>query len=152
MAHSRKTITANKPVARVFDFISNFTHARFWDPRTIVAQKLSPGPIGVGTRFMLTGRVMGLSLDLPYEIVEYQRPHTLRIAGQTWFMHYHDSIAFAAADDAADDTTDACRITWDKAVRLSAVLYAGNPALALLYRRVLEESTGGVLDALERYT
>ena len=46
------------PVEVTFDFVSDFRNAALWDPRTFAVEKATDGPIGAGTRFILTGGMM----------------------------------------------------------------------------------------------
>ena len=55
MASYATDITIERPVEAAFAFVSNFANAAAWDPRTYAAEKVTDGPIGLGTRFVLTG-------------------------------------------------------------------------------------------------
>ena len=43
-------LVINRPVEEVFDFIADERNEPRYNPRMLCADKLSPGPIGLGTR------------------------------------------------------------------------------------------------------
>jgi hypothetical protein len=79
------TLNISKPLDETFAFVSDFRNAAVWDPRTYSVDKTTDGPIGVGTRFMLTGGMLPGSLlerlhlaesligmALPYGVIEWR--------------------------------------------------------------------------------
>jgi len=143
MAHSFNRLHTRRSAEHAFDFISDFRHASLWDPRTQSVRKLTDGPIGRGTRFMLRARLFaGLTLDFPYELVEYDRPRTLVLAGRTQFFAYRERVSFVAEEPG---TT----IDWDAEMRLASLLALGNPLLSAVYQRIGDEATSGIVPALE---
>lgn len=44
-------LVINRPVEEVFDFVADERNEPRYNPRMLRADKLSPGPIGLGTRF-----------------------------------------------------------------------------------------------------
>ena len=143
MAHSFNRLHTRRSPEAAFDFISDFRHASLWDPRTESVRKLTEGPIGRGTRFMLRARlVAGLTLDFPYELAEYDRPRQLVLAGRTQFFSYRERVNFIAE---GPGTT----IDYDAEMRLSSLLAIGNPILSLVYQRIGDDATSGIVRALE---
>ena len=45
------SIDINRPVAEVFDFLADFEHMPTWNYFVRHVEKMTPGPIRVGTRF-----------------------------------------------------------------------------------------------------
>ncbi len=52
------TLSIPCPLVETFAFVSDFRNAVRWDPRTYAAEKTTDGPIGVGTRFVLSGGLL----------------------------------------------------------------------------------------------
>src|SRR6266567_2141299 len=94
MAHSCNRLTTSHPPEAVFDFISDFRHASLWDPNTRSVTMLTGAPIRQGSRFKLKAELLGLTVDLPYEIEAYERPKRLVFVGKTWWVEYHEQITF----------------------------------------------------------
>jgi dehydrogenase/reductase SDR family protein 12 len=143
MAQSLNLLTTQRSPELAFDFISDFTHASLWDPRTQSVRKLSPGPIGLGTRFLLRARLLGpLGLDFPYEIVEYERPRVVTFAGKRPGFAYRERVSFTPL-------ADGTRIEWAAHMELCSLLALGNPLLSLVYQRIGDDATSGIARALE---
>jgi hypothetical protein len=105
-------LTVPRPVEATFAFVSDFCNAVHWDPRTYATEKATDGPIGVGTRFLLTGgmlhgdvvrrlhlplRVAGMRL--PYDITEFDPPNQFVLVGETRLFRYRDHLEFSADGD-----------------------------------------------------
>jgi Polyketide cyclase / dehydrase and lipid transport len=80
MAHIEGEIEIERSVEDVFDFVADERNEPRYNPRMLRAEKLSPGPIGVGTTF----RTEFSSFRRPVamsELTEYDRPR--RLASRT---------------------------------------------------------------------
>ena len=73
MAHAEESITINRPVETVFDFILDGMNSPRWRPAVVDIQQRPGKPLGVGTVFKqgLKGPG-GRRIDGDYEIVECQ--------------------------------------------------------------------------------
>src|SRR4029079_5945778 len=68
MAFYEISIHVPRPIEETFAFVSNFRNAAKWDPRTYSAEKTTPGPIGIGTVFVLRGGMIrkdGIPAPIP---------------------------------------------------------------------------------------
>jgi hypothetical protein len=143
MAHSFNRLHTRRSPEHAFDFISDFRHASLWDPRTQSVRKLTDGPIGRGTCFLLRARLIaGLTLDFPYEIAEYERARQLLFTGRTRYFVYRECVTFTPDGPGT-------MIDWDAEMRLASVLAIGNPILSLVYQRIGDDATSGIVRALE---
>jgi uncharacterized protein YndB with AHSA1/START domain len=70
-------IVINRPVDEVFDFVADARNEPRYNPRMLRAEKLSPGPIGVGTRFRDEIKSMGGPAEITIEVIGYERPRRL---------------------------------------------------------------------------
>ncbi|HKU37886.1 MAG TPA: SRPBCC family protein [Polyangiales bacterium] len=143
MAHSFNRLYARHTPEQAFDFIADFRHASLWDPRTQSVRKLTEGPIGRGTRFLLTAGLLGQSLEFPYEIVEYDRATQLVFAGKTRFFEYRERVSFHPEQGGT-------RIEYRAEMCLRSLLLLGNPILSLIYQRIGDDATSGIVPALDR--
>ncbi len=72
MAHAEESITIDRPVKEVFDFVLDGTNSPLWRS-SVTDVKLSPGkPLGVGAVFKQGLKGPGGRIDGDYEIVEYK--------------------------------------------------------------------------------
>jgi hypothetical protein len=65
-------VVIEAPPAEVFDFVAD--ERNIYDPRIRHAEKISQGPIGVGTRFRTESRSAGRSVAMIVEVTTYERP------------------------------------------------------------------------------
>ena len=77
----------NRPVKEVFQFVADFPNYPKWAPASstmFIDNKVSPGPVGVGTTFedrLHTGRVTG-------RVIEF-KPHERIVFEQKWYPDSH---------------------------------------------------------------
>ena len=79
-AHIEGEIVIERSVEDVFDFVADERNESRYNPRMLRAEKLSPGPVGVGSQF----RAEFSSFRRPVatsELTEYERPR--RLASRT---------------------------------------------------------------------
>src|ERR1700753_4123472 len=104
---------------------------------------LSDGPIGQGSRFLLQAPMLGVTLEFPYTIEVYERPSRLVFAGRTRFFRYREQVTFAREGDRTS-------IDYSAAMCLRSPLARGNPVLSLVYQRIGDSATRGIVPALDR--
>ncbi|HKP57603.1 MAG TPA: SRPBCC family protein [Polyangiales bacterium] len=143
MAHSFNRLHTHHTPQQAFDFIADFCHASLWDPRTRSVRKLTDGPVGRGTRFLLTADLLGQSLEFPYEITVYERPHQLVFEGSTRCFAYHERISFTPEGTGTS-------IEYRAQMWLQSLLVLGNPILSLIYQRIGNDATSGIVPAMDR--
>jgi hypothetical protein len=143
MAYSFNRLRTRHTPEQTFDFIADFCHAALWDPRTRSVRKLTDGPIGCGTRFMLTADLLGLPLEFPYEISVFERPHQLVFEGSTRCFAYHERVSITVDGGGTS-------IEYRAQMRLQSLLVLGNPILSLIYQRIGDDATSGIVPAMDR--
>ena len=77
MAHIAGELVINRPVDEVFDFVADERNEPRYNPRIRRAEKLSPGPIGRGTRFRAEAVTLGRTVGMTSEYTAYERPKRL---------------------------------------------------------------------------
>lgn len=132
-----------RSVEDTFAFISDLRNAPAWDFQTVDAYQTSDGPVGTGTRFRLVSNVLGYRLDLPYEILRYDPPRMLVIAGETAMLRYSDRITFAPQGSET-------RLTYETQLDLKGVLRLANPLLSLTFRWIGDAATRHMSETVER--
>lgn len=73
-------VDISRPPEEVFDYCSDHTHEPEWNPMMKRIEKLTDGPIGVGTRYS-TEFVKGPPMVM--ELTEYERPTTWSLIGES---------------------------------------------------------------------
>ena len=65
-------IIIQRPQETVFDFVADMRNELAWNPDVQFMEKISAGPVGIGTRFLAKWH---LSDTLEVEIMRYERPN-----------------------------------------------------------------------------
>ena len=72
------TVTVNRPIEEVFDFLANGENDPKFSPRVQEIRKTTEGPIGVGTVYASTVKDAGMTTKREFELTEYERPTRIR--------------------------------------------------------------------------
>jgi carbon monoxide dehydrogenase subunit G len=99
MARFKQSVVINRPVERVFAFVSDFENDPPWSGVTEVC-RTSPGPLGVGTTFQLRQRFLGRRLNVVLEVVHYEpnRVITVKTASSRFLSMTGTRLAEPAGD------------------------------------------------------
>ena len=82
-----------------FRYVADFRTTTEWDATAVRADKLTPGPVGLGSRFDLDCKAGPTTLQLEYEIEEFQPWHSLVLRGKGRWFDVMDTIVFSERDD-----------------------------------------------------
>lgn len=78
-----ETIEVDRPLHEVFAYIAEFSRIEEWDPAVARASRLTEGPLGVGSEFLVE---MTSGLELHYAVTEWQQDARLLMAVRAkWF-------------------------------------------------------------------
>jgi hypothetical protein len=77
------TAEIDRPIGEVFAYLAEGTNDPDFSPRVRKIQKVTEGPVGVGTVFVSTVKDAGLTTRREFRITEYTEPTRLRWAEQT---------------------------------------------------------------------
>ncbi len=80
MIKNEISILFHRPVAEVFDFISDFRNGPQWQSGLMGVGRLTDGPLGVGTRFTSVRKAMGRKMEsgIEYEAFELNKKLVLK--------------------------------------------------------------------------
>src|SRR5690606_16233073 len=90
-----RTVTTDKPVERVFEYLSDFTTTTEWDPGT-VRTTLSSGDGGVGTVYHNVSKFAGRETELDYTVVEHEVNQRFALEGKNKTVTANDLMTFAS--------------------------------------------------------
>jgi uncharacterized protein YndB with AHSA1/START domain len=138
-----RSVTVDRPVERVFDFLSDFTTTNEWDPGTVRTTR-EVGEGGVGTRYRNVSRFLGRETELTYVVEELSPQRRLRLRGENQTVVAHDTMTFTPTESGGTTVTYEARFDLKGLARLSG------PFLAPAFRRLGDEAEEGLRAALER--
>ncbi len=122
-------IRIERPVDVVFDFVADESNEPLYNPRMQSAERITPAPIGVGTRFRCVMRGGGGDALMIIEYTAFDRPRML--ASRTRMA----STDIAGALTFHPEGETATRMAWSWRVEPQGVLAMLQPLLALVGRR-----------------
>ncbi|HKQ00576.1 MAG TPA: SRPBCC family protein [Actinomycetes bacterium] len=142
MARIDGAVVIKRPVGEVFDFVADERNEPRYNPGIRRAEKLSPGPIGRGTRFQAEAGTLGRTIGMTMEYTTYDRPRRLG-----------SSIHMAAADIVGmlrfDPVTGGTRMSWSWELRLRGLYRLLTPIIAGVGRRQEQANWAGLKRFLE---
>ena len=142
MARIAGELVINRPVDEVFDFVADEQNEPRYNSRIRRAEKLSPGPIGRGTRFRAEAVTLGRTVGMTIEYTAYERPRRLA-----------SSIHMAAADILGtlrfDPVPSGTRMSWSWEMRLRGLYRLLTPIIVGAGRRQEQANWAGLKRFLE---
>ncbi len=95
----KEDITVPRTPEDCFRYVADFRTTVEWDSTAIRAEKSTPGPIGLGSRFALRCKAGPGSVAIDYEITEWQPWHSLVLVGRSQFFEVRDTIVFTEVEE-----------------------------------------------------
>ncbi|MFN2465806.1 MAG: SRPBCC family protein [Candidatus Dormibacteria bacterium] len=94
----------DRPIEEVFQFQgpAHYQNHPRWDPTVTSLEPVGGGPIGLGSRFVMSRQMMGRPQTHTFEFVEWERPNRLAIEARS--PGFHLRITSVAQSLAADKT------------------------------------------------
>jgi carbon monoxide dehydrogenase subunit G len=117
------------PPEQAFDYLADFSRTAEWDPGVETARRLTPDPIGVGSRFEVTVALLGQRFPLAYEITVYERPDRLVLRGGDASLEATDEISFVRRGEGT-------RVTYEARIDMLGLRRLADPLVDLLLQRV----------------
>lgn len=136
------------PVDTAFDAASDLERAAEQIHAIEKIELLTPGPIGVGTRWRETRKMMGHEATETLEIAAFDRPRSYTIGCESCGSHFETTFRFAAA---ADDATDVSVEVNCEPRSFMATLMAplGNLVFAKMMRKCMDADLEDIKRAAE---
>ena len=142
MVHILGDIVINRAVDEVFAFVADERNEPRFNPHMRSAEKISLGPIGVGTTFRAQVVSMGRPADMVIEFTGYDRPHRLVSATHMSAMDVHGSLTF-------DPMPGGTRMRWSWEIQLRGAFRLMGPLAMIIGRRQERAIWAGLKRVLE---
>lgn len=135
-------IIIERPVEAVFDFVADERNEPRFNPQMLSAEQITPGPIGLGTRFRAETVSRGRTVEMVIEFTAFERPR--RLASQTRMsaMEVHGALTF-------DSVPEGTRMRWHWELAPRGLLGLLRPLIARMGRRQEEAIWAGLKRVLE---
>ena len=145
MARIEGEIVIERPLEEVFDFVADERNEPRYNPRMLRAEKLSPGPIGAGTRFRAEMKMRGRRrpVEMTVEFTGHERPHRLASTTHLSTMEIRGALTF-------ESVPEGTRMRWQWNLEPRGLLKALGPLLVRVGRRQEQEVWSGLKRLLEQ--
>jgi uncharacterized protein YndB with AHSA1/START domain len=123
MVKNEHEVVINRPPEQVFTFISDLDNWRQWRPEPQEVEKITPGPVAVGTIWRLTGDVQGQSIVVTVEVTEYASNRQFGFKTTSGPIQARDTftlmpVAGGTKLNFALELADPAREQWEKDMRI----------------------------------
>jgi uncharacterized membrane protein len=135
-------IVINRPVDEVFDFVADARNEPLYNPQMLRSEKLTPGPIGLGTQFRDEIKSMGRPAEITIEIVGYERPRRLTDSIRMSTMDIRGGLTF-------DPVPAGTRMRWSWELTPRGVFKLLTPMVARIGRRQEQRIWGDLKRVME---
>lgn len=143
MIQIERTVCADRPHERVFEYLLDFANADDWDAGTLSCTRQA-GDGGVGTTYRNTSRFLGRTTTLIYEVQRVDPPTGFTIVGRNQTVTSTDTIVVAAEGPART------RVTYRAAFEFHGAASWAEPLLRLPVRRLADRTERSLAEALAR--
>ena len=128
MAHIEGEVLIRRPVEEVFDFVADERTEPTYNRNMIASEKLTEGPIGVGTRFRATVRAGRRPLPMDVEYTGFTRPHLIASTTRTAAADFRGTLSFTP-------TSSGTRLHWSWQSRPKGAVRLVSPLLTRIGAR-----------------
>jgi carbon monoxide dehydrogenase subunit G len=141
MIQISNSVEIKRPVPQVFDFIADVNNNPKWMPVQSV-QKLSNGPVGVGTKFKQQFSLLGSNYDLDGTITAFEPNQKIAFAYDSPVFNWRGEYTFEA-------TAAGTRLSAKGNVSLTGALQLMETMFAPKIRRLITDTIPNLKKILE---
>lgn len=103
MTTIERRVRVERPLSRVFTYLSDFTTTNEWDPGTVETVRTG-GDGGVGTTYHNTSRFLGRTTSLTYVVERLEPDRLVALRGENKTVLAHDTMTLRAVDRGTEVT------------------------------------------------
>ena len=133
-------ILIQRPIDVVFDFVADERNEPLYNSALLQSDKVTDGPVGVGTRFHATHKSARRPVEMDVDITAYDRPRRMASRTTMSWSEVEGELAFEAEGSAT-------KMRWDWDVRPKGLANLLRPLVGVIGRR----SERACWEGLKRY-
>jgi uncharacterized protein YndB with AHSA1/START domain len=137
------TVQTPRSVEEAFAYMADFTHTAEWDPSCESATQLTPGEVGLGTRYELVFEPAGQQLRLQYEVTTFEPPHRIVLEGGNDSVRSTDTITVEPAGAGGGAS-----VTYDADLGMTGAKKLLQPLVAVGFKRASEKARKSLQERL----
>jgi Polyketide cyclase / dehydrase and lipid transport len=135
-------VIINRPVEGVFDFVADERNEPRYNLQMLRVEQISPGPIGLGTKFRAESKSMGRTVEMTIEFTTFERPRRLASSTHLSTLHIQGTLTF-------DPVPEGTRMHWSWELEPQGIFKLMAPIIARVGRRQEETIWTGLKHLLE---
>jgi hypothetical protein len=132
----------DRPVDEVFDFVADERNEPRYNPRMRLAEKITEGPIGIGTRFRAETVSMGRAIEMVIEFTDLERPRRIVEVARVPSMDINGILTF-------EPVPGGTRMRWSWSLTPRGALRLLAPVIGRMGRRQEQAIWSGLKRVLE---
>ena len=141
MIRLEESITVALPIEDVFKYTSDFANIDEWDPGVADSEKISPGPVGIGSEFKVVLAFAFRKVPMNYKIMEFNPPERVVLKGIAENFQATDTIRF-------ETIPGGTRIHYIADIEFKGPFKMGEPLLKNVLKRNGKSAVDGLQKAL----
>ena len=142
MVHIEGEIIIERTPEAVFDFVADERNEPGFNPQLLRVEQITPGRIGLGTRFRAQAAGKRGPVDMVIEFTAFERPWRLASSTQMSSMDVHGTLTF-------EPVPEGTRMRWEWRLAPRGLLKLLTPLVAHMGRRQEERIWAGLKRVLE---
>ena len=142
MTTIERTVTVDRPLDAVFDYLSDFTTTTQWDPGTVDTVRVG-GDGGVGTTYRNTSQFAGRKTELTYVVEKVVPQQVFALRGENKTLVAHDTMTFR-------ETPGGTEVRYVAHFDFKGLVKYVAPLLAPAFKKLGDEAQKGMREALEK--
>ncbi|HSE10920.1 MAG TPA: SRPBCC family protein [Nocardioidaceae bacterium] len=142
MTSIERTVTVQKPLSQVFEYLSDFTTTNDWDPGTVETVRVS-GDGGVGTAYRNTSKFAGRTTELTYVVEDVVPERVFALRGENKTVVAHDTMTFR-------ETPSGTEVRYVAEFDFKGPAKFLAPLLGPFFKKLGDEAEQGMREALDR--
>ena len=142
MVSNEKIITINRPINEVFAYVSNMENGPKWQPELLEVQRITNGPLKIGTQFTSARRIMGQKMETTIEFAAYEPNSKYIIKSIAGPLPFEQSTLF-------EPIAEGTKLTTTIELHPSRDMAQAEPMLAESLRQEMETDFDGLKKLLE---
>ncbi len=141
MQRIERSVTVDRPLATVWEYLSDFTSTNDWDPGTVRTERRS-GDGGVGTVYHNVSKFLGRETEVIYTVIDVEAPHLLRLRGENKTVTATDTLTFGG-DGTTATVTYVAEFEFKRAAKLA------DPLMALPLKKLGDDAEANLRKVLQ---
>jgi hypothetical protein len=138
-----ESIVTDAPPSGALLYLSDLNNCPSWDPNITQVEQLTPGAIGLGSRFRVTMKLFGFRTTLEYHVELYEPGRKVIFMGRSFATKVTDTVLVTPFRGGS-------RIRWTSEIHFFAPLALLDPIFGMMFRPTMTKGLASVKQSLNK--